>query len=109
MYLSYAVKYCFSDVTITCYNHRKSRNKFLKYPPIGSGNIPRFVPLVNVSRRCFTWLGAKKDESPQGGHSSRAGAPSESPKYFLGQKGIIYLTLNTHSPLSSFKAKKSII
>lgn len=34
--------------------------------------------LVNDPRRSFTWLDAKKDESPQGGHSSRAGAPSES-------------------------------
>lgn len=30
------------------------------------GEHAQVVPLVNHSRRCFTWLGAKKDESPQG-------------------------------------------
>ena len=48
MYQSYAVKYCFSDVIGRCYNHRKSRNKFLKNPPIGSGNTPRLCPLSTI-------------------------------------------------------------
>ena len=44
--------------------------------------------LVNVSRRCFAWLGAKNDESPQG----------------VIAVGAAHLV----SPLSSFKAKKSL-
>ena len=48
----------------------------------------QFYTLVNDSRRCFTWLGAKKDESPQG-------------VIAVGPAHLV-------SPPSSFKAKKSL-
>ena len=52
------------------------------------GEYTQVYRLVNESRRCFAWLGAKKDESPQG----------------VVAVGPAHLV----SPLSSFKAKKGL-
>ena len=65
-YCYYVAKYDFHGVASTCYNHRKSRNKFFKIPPYRIREHTQVMPLVNDPRRSFTWLDAKKDESPRG-------------------------------------------
>ena len=46
--------------------------------------------LVNDWRRCFTWLGAKKNERVEGCMQVRAAHKMSPPSIFKAKKSIIY-------------------